>query len=128
MCFQRCSSSSQHVPQGCSQYHLILSHMVCPQFSPSHLHRWAKGNVLHLHIEASINLWSFQSINYFVKINFLGVFGDGPIKMMFSMPGMYLFATNTSAPPPKKRLPMLHKMSNSKKVSNLCLFFIFFSF
>ncbi len=53
--------------------------MVCPQFSLSHLYIWAKGNVLHLHIETSIILWSFQSTNNYFLITYLGFFGDGPI-------------------------------------------------
>jgi len=102
--------------------------MVRPQFSPSHLYTWAKGNVLHLHIETSIILWSFQRINFIYFLN-LGFFGGGPIKMLHCpMPRMYFFATNTFAPSPKKRLSMVHKVYNSKKVSNLCVFINFFSF
>ncbi len=109
MCFQSCSSSSQHVPQGCSRQHLILSHMVCPQFSLSHLYTWAiftqRLLILHLHIETSIILWSFQGINLFIYLFiFWGFCGDGTIKMMHCpVPGMYSFATNTfggGAPPP----------------------------
>ncbi len=35
----RCSWSSECAPQGCSQWHLLLAHILFPKFSSSHLHR-----------------------------------------------------------------------------------------
>jgi hypothetical protein len=42
----------------------ILSHMVCPKFSPFLLYRWAKVETLHYHIKIFI-LKNFQSFNFF---------------------------------------------------------------
>jgi hypothetical protein len=57
----------------------IASHII-QKFSPSHLHRWAKGEALNLHVKTSI-LGSFQSFS-FQFILFYFTFGDGPIKWL----------------------------------------------
>jgi hypothetical protein len=38
--------SSPCVPQGCSQYHLTLSHILCPKLSPVHLHIGEPNSIL----------------------------------------------------------------------------------
>jgi hypothetical protein len=35
-------------PKGVPNNTTLLSHVVCPKSSPSHLLRWAKGKTLHL--------------------------------------------------------------------------------
>ncbi len=58
-CSQCCSLSSQCV----LKYHLTLSHILCPKFSPSNLYSWLKGYTLHPHIKIAI-LGSLPSFNF----------------------------------------------------------------